>query len=108
MSRFRRKVKRRSGPTLPTGHIARSWEGFAKMVLPDDASEARRAEARKAFFGGAALVFQIIMKVVDGDEGEAIRFFSELDAEIREYGAALDDEHLGDFIKRHIKHAGSA
>lgn len=48
--------------------IEAGWVGFEKLVLPEHASPAQRADMRKAFFGGAYHVFTAMMTMMDTGE----------------------------------------
>jgi hypothetical protein len=36
------------------------WEGYASAVLPGDCSDVQRRETKRAFFGGAWSMFQLV------------------------------------------------
>lgn len=72
--------------------ILDSWNGFRAMVLPKDASEAQVADMKKAFFGGAGVMFEI-MSMVSGalTEDAAVRVMDALHREIHDFGRAQLD-----------------
>lgn len=43
--------------------LENEWQGFAKMVLPENASAVQRAEMRKAFIAGAYTVLMNLQEI---------------------------------------------
>jgi hypothetical protein len=54
--------------------------GYATKVLPPDAPEIQRTTLCRAFFAGAGSVFEIVMQVGDGSDGESL--LSDVDLEL--------------------------
>ena len=76
-----------------TKYIEPAWLRFETMVLPRDASAVQRSEMRKAFYGGAAILFRIITgRLEEGAEptDADLRMMDDVSAEIDEYGEELD------------------
>lgn len=72
------------------------WEGYRKMVVPPQASAAQIVETQRAFFAGAAALYEYIMRhgLDPGDEitDNDLARMAEIDRELRAFGAALDSE----------------
>ena len=89
--------------------IASAWQGFAKMVVPKDASQEQIDDTRRAFYSGAAVLFSIITgeKFFDGLPGDGdieptgadLEKMNDLQDEIDAFGAELDQAVFG--IRRH-------
>lgn len=76
--------------------INAAWEGYRGMVVPKQASAAQVIETQRAFFAGAAVLYQYLMQhgLDEGDEitdGDMDRM-AEIDRELRAFGQALDAE----------------
>lgn len=89
----KRKPRPTSPPTMKANPVNASWEGFARVVIPG-ASELQRTEMRKAFFAGAAMVFVLVQRISEASEDAAVANMKVIDAELREFGEALDVEVL--------------
>ena len=60
----------RGKPADPRGILAREWASFARHVLdPINASDVQRQEMRRAFYAGAATMFDVVSNLA-GPEGE--------------------------------------
>jgi hypothetical protein len=82
---------------MSTKFIEAAWEGYRKMVVPSDASEVQVVETRQAFFSGAAVLFEVLIRSAShGDEvleSDILRMKG-IQAEIDEFGQALDAKLL--------------
>lgn len=68
------------------------------MVIATDASEIQVKETRQAFFAGAAVLFETIMKVLDPGEEPTdndLQRMADLQQEIDDYGQTLDRKFFG-------------
>lgn len=72
--------------------IGAEWASYLAGVVPADAGETQVEETRRAFYAGAASLFGFLMRQLDPGteptEGD-IRALSEINAEFKEYLAAL-------------------
>ena len=61
-------------PVDPRGVLAREWADFAKRVLdPIGAGQTQRTETRRAWYAGAATLFEIMINLSgDNNEDDAI------------------------------------
>ena len=76
-----------------TPYIGPAWLRFEVMVLPPNASAIQRREMRKAFYGGAAILFKLIVHGLEAGEEPTdadLKMFDNISAEIDEYGEELD------------------
>ena len=74
------------------------WESYRLNVLPDEAGEIQIKETRRAFFAGAAIIMETLMLALDpGDEptDADMQRMADLQAEIDEFGQAIDREAFG-------------
>lgn len=73
--------------------IQEEWEKFHDRVMPLGAGEIQRRETRRAFFAGAAALFSILNRNVEGGSGEPtadeMAVMDDLSEEIQEYGREL-------------------
>ncbi len=77
--------------------IEQAWQSFLANVVPKDASQAQIDDTRNAFFGGASILFTLIIGGLDegSEETEAdLNLFSAIQDEITEYGQLLDLKYL--------------
>ena len=78
-------------------YIESGWAGYRHVVIPADASEVQVNESRRAFFAGAACLFETIMLAaspgVEPTEAD-MDMMANLQAEIDEFGQQLDLEIL--------------
>lgn len=77
-------------------YIEKGWEGYRKL-LPPNASEVQIRETRQAFYGGAAILFEALMRGLD--EGEEatdgdVQIMTDIQRELQEFGAQLDRKYL--------------
>src|SRR3546814_20446029 len=66
------------------------WDTFREMVLAHDAPDIQLSEMRRAFFGGAAALFKVMMRKLDPGEAPTERDESKkesIDQELRDYVA---------------------
>ena len=70
--------------------IAKAWQAYDALLLPNDAGRIQRTETRKAFFAGAAVLFHVVTSAMDqGDEEPTeadLALMDSLDRELREFG----------------------
>lgn len=69
--------------------IETAWQNYRLLVLPADASEVQVTECRRAFFGGAAVLFSALMSN-EHSEAEYIAMMTRLARELDQYGQELD------------------
>ena len=78
--------------------IAAGWESYLRNVVPADAPPIQVKETRQAFYAGAAILFEVLMKALDpGDEptDRDLQRMADLQKELDEYGQSLDRELFG-------------
>lgn len=83
------------GGDVVSGNLEAAWKRFERMVLPESAGEVQRSEMRKAFMGGASILFTMIMRTLDGgaDATESdLAIMGGIQREIDAYGAELDEQ----------------
>ena len=79
--------------------IAKAWEGYLDMVVPNGASNVQKNETRQAFFAGASVLFHALMGALEeGDDMTQadLGLMTNLQTEIDEFGAMLDVRYLGE------------
>jgi hypothetical protein len=77
--------------------IEQAWQGYSAQVLPCDATPKQILDCRRAFFGGAAVLWTIIQKGLSNDHeatAEDMAFLAQVAEEIEEYGERLDADFL--------------
>lgn len=77
-------------------YIEKGWEGYRKL-LPPDASPIQIKETRQAFYGGAAILFEAIMRMLDPGEDpteQDMQRMSDIQAELSEFGQKLDQRYF--------------
>ncbi len=75
--------------------IAAGWASYRSLIVPKAASSAQVEETHRAFYAGAAILFEVIMRMLDpGVEptDADLEKMNALDAELRAFGAGLDAE----------------
>jgi hypothetical protein len=78
-------------------YIDKGWQGY-KALLPKDASDVQIKETRQAFFGGAAVLFEALMTVLDPGEEPTdadMQKMKDIQRELTEFGRNLDSRYLG-------------
>lgn len=78
-------------------YIQMGWDSYLNLVVPKDASEAQIAETRQAFYSGAAILFEGLIKLLDPGPNvtEAdIQRMIDIAAEITAYGQEFDRKIL--------------
>lgn len=73
--------------------IEDAWKKFEVMVVPKDAGPVQRDETRKAFYSGAAILFQILINRIDKEEEpteQDMRLMDDIAKEVDEFGQELD------------------
>src|SRR3546814_11622905 len=100
-------------PTAP--HLAvvpnllnNEWDTFREMVLAPDAPDIQLSEMRRAFFGGAAALFKVMMRKLDPGEEPTERDEAQMesiDQELRDFvakvgkiGRASCRERVGQYV----------
>ena len=53
-------------------NLADKWAEFQERVMPDEASDLQVREMRRAFFGGALVMFNLVTETADQDEDTAV------------------------------------
>lgn len=77
-------------------YIEKCWDSY-RALLPKDAGEVQIRETRQAFYGGAAILFEAIMRTLDpGSEptDADMRRMSDIQKELDEFGQKLDERYL--------------
>ncbi len=64
--------------------IGEAWASYLTNVVPAAASDAQREELKRAFYAGAAAMYDGIFTAVDGDGGELERLEA-IDRELADY-----------------------
>jgi hypothetical protein len=78
-------------------YIEKGWEGYRKL-LPPDAPPIQVKETRQAFYGGAAVLFEAIMRTLDPGEEPTdadMQKMKDIQRELSEFGRNLDSRYLG-------------
>lgn len=75
------------------GPVSAAFQGYETHVL-HDATDDQRDECRLAFMAGAAVVLAALNKIDDGDEEGACALLDQIEAELVEFGQALDAEWM--------------
>lgn len=68
------------------------WEDYRRKVIPLHAGEVQVAESRRAFFAGAASVYNLITERLEpGQEAtdNDLKFLDDLNTELREFAKAV-------------------
>lgn len=87
-----------TGTKMADKFIENGWQSYRKHVLPQAAPPIQIKETRRAFFGGAAILFETIMLALDSGEEPTdadMQRLTDLQAEIDEYGQQIDREAFG-------------
>lgn len=77
--------------------IEEGWKKYRAMVVPANAGEVQIAETRQAFYAGAAVLFESLMRSLDPEKeptANDMRIMDGLQAEIDEFGHSLDKRYL--------------
>lgn len=83
--------------------IETMWQAYRKIVVAPDAPAMQIVETQRAFFAGAATLFEMIMNVLDpGSEPTAgdLLNMDKIHAEIKAFGKGFDAEFFGIAGKR--------
>lgn len=78
-------------------YIEKGWNSY-RALLPKEAGEVQIRETRQAFYGGAAILFESIMMMLDpgAEPTEAdMQRMTDIQNELREFGRNLDSRYLG-------------
>lgn len=79
-----------------TRRIRAAWDSFEVSVIPKEAGPTQRAEMRKAFYAGAALLYGEIFSNLSEGEGEAteadLELINGLRDELIEFGESIGNE----------------
>lgn len=78
-------------------HVRKLWDKFQDDAMPKDASLVQLVEMRRAFYAGAALLFQEMMgraedPYVTDEEGS--KFVAEVELEIEQYVQDLETNRV--------------
>lgn len=78
--------------------LEKEWQGFAKMVLPHNASIVQREEMRKAFIAGAWTVLTHLQEIGQPhiEEIEGVAHLESIKRECEEFSAQI----MRDYSKR--------
>lgn len=83
---------------MSTRFIEAGWDSYRKLVIPSDAGLTQVRETRKAFFAGAAVLFETLMMSLDSGTEETekdMQKMANLQQELDEFGLEIDLEVLG-------------
>lgn len=83
-------------------YIEAGWDGYKVVCVPIAASETQVAEVRQAYFAGAAVLMQVIMRGLSKGrkaKPEDLRMLEELQAELSDFAESLDAKVLGTLDK---------
>lgn len=78
--------------------IEAGWNSYRELVLPKDAPDIQISECRQAFYAGAAILFEGLMKALDpGDEptDADMQRMADIQAELDAFGHEIDRRYLG-------------
>lgn len=79
-------------------YIEKSWESYRKLVIPANAPDIQVKESRQAFFAGASIIFEGMIKMMDGGDEPTpadMQRMANIQAEIDAFGQSLDRQILG-------------
>jgi len=82
--------------------VEEGWKAYRRLMLPADAGTKSVRALRRAYFSGAAVLFTTIMETLDpGDEPTQADLdrITDIDNELREFGARFDEEVLSALLK---------
>lgn len=77
-------------PTIEAG-----WHSYRAIVIPKTAGATQVEECHRAFYAGAAILFESIMRMLDPGEEPTDADLTKMDAiqkELRDFGRGLDAE----------------
>jgi len=84
-------------PVDPRGILAREWAKFAKLILdPINAGQTQRTEMRRAFYAGAATMFDTMTNLVgpsDESDDIGIARIEQVHQELKRYAEAMRTGH---------------
>jgi hypothetical protein len=90
------RCKQMSGEeTRPSRPINKLWAVYRQMI-PRDATLTQIKETRRAFYSGAAAMFQFMVTISEQDEGKATVAMTAIDDEVRAFFAGVgnaDDQN---------------
>jgi hypothetical protein len=75
--------------------IAAGWDGYRKMVIHPQAPEIQLSECRMAFYAGATVLMEAIMKCLDpGEEPTAddMARMASIQKELDDFAATFDEK----------------
>lgn len=79
--------------------IEKGWKSYRTMVIPKDASAVQIEECRRAFYAGAAILWEGMMKALDPNDSDAtegdLSIMASIQAELDEFGQNFDKEIFG-------------
>jgi hypothetical protein len=76
--------------------IEKGWQSY-RALLPPNAPEVQIRETRQAFYGGAAILFEAMMRTLDPGEEPTDRDMHRMagiQEELAEFGRSLDTRYL--------------
>ena len=77
-------------PAPIPGTLAAGWEDFRRRVLPADAGAVQISEMRKAFYAGAAVMYdQMVLGPVAMSDEQTERHLQALHEELQEFAAEM-------------------
>jgi hypothetical protein len=79
-----------SAPKLD-GPISEAWRDYAAKVLPPDVPKVQFVECKRAFFGGAQALFQLLDESSKGDSMTTYQVLERMEAELLEWPKRVKD-----------------
>lgn len=77
--------------------IQKAWQSYERLVLPSNAPEIQRRETRQAFYAGAAVLFEALMRGLDKEKEPTeadMQRMNDVVKELREFGQQLDGRYV--------------
>ena len=77
-------------------YIEKGWNSY-RALLPKDAGEVQIRETRQAFYGGAAIMFEAMMRMLDPGEEPTdadMQRMADIQNELSEFGQKLDERYI--------------
>lgn len=79
-------------------YIQQGWESYRKLLVESGTGEVQIKETRQAFFSGAAVLFEVIMRGFDPGPEETendMQRMTDVANELHEFGQQLDRRYFG-------------
>ncbi len=66
-------------------NLADKWAEFQERVMPDEASDLQVREMRRAFFGGALVMFGLLTDTAENEEDTAVAQIESIHKEVHDF-----------------------